>query len=291
MNETSSSTRRRPPGASGPFALAAALTAAVMVSAIHPLGCTTSDQFECGLPVEGTPDKPARCDRTGEVCVCHTNRCATAAFDCDSAYRYVFGARECVDAGDAPSVLVSSGDDDGFCPGAGPRSKPCGVVGGSACRADEVCVCAATACATLDRSCASAYRYSLTGNCVEEGDARPETLLFGADGSTYCPGQGPPEPPCGVYIPQQDVGVCAAPQRCVCAEQSFHCAYPTPSCPSGWAWSADRTCVQLDQAIIEDPANTADPDSGICPSPKDGGAGDAVDGGDSADGGAGGSSK
>lgn len=74
------------------------------------LGCS-SDDFQCGLPVDGSEGTIRRCDRALEVCVCATNSCA----------RRVPTPTPKSDSGTADSGTADSGTGDSGVPDAGPQ--------------------------------------------------------------------------------------------------------------------------------------------------------------------------
>jgi len=235
----------------------------------------STDEFECGRPLETDTTRAKVCDRPSESCICKTNRCAIRNPECDSGLEYSFGyedeSENCVPTKEAETAFTQRAGASKFCPGYG-GPLPCGVENGSNCGTREVCVCSNNRCAEVDTtSCPSGYRYAGADDCVDPLDARPEVLLFsGAEAS--CPSEDPPSKPCGVSHDGEPAVACGAATRCVCANNIFQCAQLSPGCPSGYAF-LDGSCVRdLTAAQIEDTENQVD-ENGICPQyvPRDAG--------------------
>lgn len=271
--------------------IAHALPIAVLAWLVSTPSCKhlVSDQFRCGVGQTVDEGLANTCARTGEVCMCSTNRCALASADSPSGYRYSFGDEENVSIDDAATALVQKDAQSGFCPGAGPE-RPCGVEDGTTCRAQEACICATHRCAHVDGTCSSRFRYSTNRECVSDDTARPEAMLFAADASgTLCSDSRPLSPPCGISVAGAAPVQCAVGQ-CVCAKNRLECAFVSASCSSGYAWARDASCVvDVTTQEIEDEQNQVDP-AGYCPryAPKtasDGGSGDGGNDGAASDGG------
>jgi hypothetical protein len=240
-------------------------------------GHFVSDQFTCGVSRDDDGQQARFCDQPGESCICATHRCAIADGKCESRLRYHFGDEDCVAAEHAKTSFRQFAGGASFCPGYGPQ-LPCGLVGGTACRQNEACVCTVNQCAGGDGVCPSGYRFIDSLECVDPGEARPEVLVFaqGGDGSpSLCPGQQPLPPPCGVPLRGESPVACGRNDVCVCANARFRCAFTAPGCShSGFAWSFDARCIDdLTSDEIRDPTNQPDM-MGICPqyAPMDAGA-------------------
>jgi hypothetical protein len=245
----------------------ALIAGAFMASVVTAGSCVTSDEFECGLPLETDEAQAKICDQSSETCICKINRCAVNDPSCtETGLRYSFGNRECVDIEAAATAHAQTTGSSKFCPGAG-QPAPCGVTDGAACRADEVCACAQKRCATFDPvACPSTYRYAGSDDCVEPIDARPEVLLFPGETGTnaLCPSESMPPLPCGVSQPDSPLVICGEKETCICAKAIFQCAIRSPGCASEYAYF-DGSCVrELTATEIEASENQVNSE-GVCP--------------------------
>jgi hypothetical protein len=233
--------------------------------------CVVSDQFRCGVARADDGTLARICDQKGEYCICETQRCAVRDASCEkpgySGFKYSFGSDECVSEEAAQTAIAQAAGGPVFCPGNGP-DLPCGVAGGQACRADEVCVCDGHQCAVWDTKCESRYKYAGTGDCVAPEKAQPEAMVFTSDGgSGLCPGEEQLPPPCGMQLFGQAPIRCEGNQVCTCAQNLFRCAFLSGTCATGYRWAQDGSCVVaegLTKEAIEAPEQQVNSE-GVCP--------------------------
>jgi len=110
----------------------------------------------------------------------------------------------------------------------------------------------------------SRYAYASTNLCVDTADAELDGIIFAGDKNTVCSKYRGGGAPCGVTRSGEALGTCAAPARCVCAEDTFLCVSENKSCGSHYQW-VNGACVDtLIQMQIEDVDQQVDSE-GYCP--------------------------
>lgn len=227
------------------------------------------DPFRCGVTV-GT--ETAVCDGPGEVCVCQTQRCATAdAETCpDSGFRWTRAdssdaddENHCLSAEQTMTRLPAGASGNAaMCPGETGRPIECGLTDGITCLPGEECVCSTNRCARRDDQClseGSRHRYVDSGMCVAGDDDLPSALAPRTAGTTI-PGLCTAAVRCG----RAGATSCLPGETCVC--QSGRCARPDP-CASGLKYvDGLQECVESSHAAAETLAPVTDEVTMQCPS-------------------------